>query len=94
MIWSVLSKDSKLDIVPFIHYGVIMLITGSSAIASVNFDESNEVGIKFTTNDTEYKFLAKDVDLVRRGIESTQAKSESVGRLIADYRKSGQLTQV
>ena len=71
-----------------------MLITGSSAIAAVNFDESNEVGIKFTTNDTEYKFLAKDVDLVRRGLESTLAKNESVGRLIADYRKSGQLTQV
>ena len=42
----------------------------------------------------KYKFLAQDVDLVRRGLESTIAKNESVGRLIADYRKSGQLTQV
>ena len=52
------------------------------------------MGITFTSQDTEYKFLAQDVDLVRRGLESTVAKNDSVGRLIADYRKSGQLTQV
>ena len=69
-------------------------IKGSSAIASVNFGSDSEVGITFTSQDTEYKFLAQDVDLVRRGLESTLAKNESVGRLIADYRKSGQLTQV
>ena len=71
-----------------------MQITGSSAIASINFGSDSEVGVTFTSQDQEYKFLAKDVDLVRRGIESTQSKNESVGRLIADYRKSGQLTQV
>ena len=71
-----------------------MLIKGSSAIAEVNFDETSEVGITFTSQDTEYKFLAQDVDLVRRGLESTIAKNESVGRLIADCRKSGKLTQV
>jgi len=71
-----------------------MQIKGSSAIASVNFGSDSEVGITFTSQDTEYKFLAQDVDLVRRGLESTVAKNESVGRLIADYRKSGQLTQV
>ena len=71
-----------------------MQIKGSSAIASVNFGSDSEVGITFTSQDTEYKFLAQDVDLVRRGLESTLAKNESVGRLIADYRKSGQLTQV
>ncbi len=71
-----------------------MQIKGSSAIASVNFGSDSEVGITFTSQDTEYKFLAQDVDLVRRGLDSTIAKNESVGRLIADYRKSGQLTQV
>jgi len=71
-----------------------MQIKGSSAIASVNFGSDSEVGITFTSQDQEYKFLAQDVDLVRRGLESTLAKNESVGRLIADYRKSGQLTQV
>ena len=76
------------------YYGEIMLITGSSAIAAVNFDDTSEIGIKFTSQDTEYKFLAKDVNLVRRGLENTVAKNDSVGRLIADYRKSGQLTQV
>tara|TARA_Y100001963_G_scaffold119548_1_gene166806 strand:- start:1379 stop:1594 length:216 start_codon:yes stop_codon:yes gene_type:complete len=71
-----------------------MQIKGSSAIAAVNFLSDSEVGIEFTSQDKEYKFLAKDVDLVRNGLESTLAKNESVGRLIADYRKSGQLTQV
>ena len=71
-----------------------MQITGSSAIASINFGSDSEVGVTFTSQDQEYKVLAKDVDLVRRGLESTLAKNESVGRLIADYRKSGQLTQV
>ena len=91
--YAVLSHDSKLDVVP-LHYGEIMLIKGSSAIAAVNFDETSEIGIQFTSQDTEYKFLAKDVHLVRRGLENTVAKNDSVGRLIADYRKSGQLTQV
>ena len=71
-----------------------MQIKGSSAIAAVNFLSDSEVGVEFTSQDKEYKFLAKDVDLVRNGLESTLAKNESVGRLIADYRKSGQLTQV
>ena len=62
--YAVLSYDSKLDVVP-LHYGEIMLIKGSSAIASVNFDETSEIGIQFTSQDTEYKFLAKDVNLVR-----------------------------
>ena len=71
-----------------------MQIKGSSAIANVNFGSNNEVGVTFTSQDKEYKFLATDIDLVRRGLESTVAKNESVGRLIADYRKSGQLTEV
>ena len=71
-----------------------MQIKGSSAIASINFGSDSEVGVTFTSQDKEYKFRATDIDLVRRGLESTVAKNESVGRLIADYRKSGQLTQV
>ena len=71
-----------------------MQIKGSSAIANVNFGSNNEVGVTFTSQDKEYKFRAPDIDLVRRGLESTLAKNESVGRLIADYRKSGQLTEV
>ena len=71
-----------------------MQIKGSSAIANVNFGSNNEVGVTFTSQDKEYKFRATDIDLVRRGLESTISKNESVGRLIADYRKSGQLTEV
>jgi len=71
-----------------------MQIKGSSAIANVNFGSNNEVGVTFTSQDKEYKFRATDIDLVRRDLESTVAKNESVGRLIADFRKSGQLTQV
>ena len=71
-----------------------MQIKGSSAIANVNFGSNSEVGVTFTSQDKEYMFKATDIDLVRRGLESTIAKNESVGRLIADYRKSGQLTQV
>ena len=71
-----------------------MQIKGSSAIAEINFGSDSEVGVTFTSQDKEYKFRATDIDLVRRGLESTLAKNESVGRLIADFRKSGQLTQV
>ena len=71
-----------------------MQIKGSSAIAQVNFGSNSEVGVTFTSQDKEYMFKATDIDLVRRGLESTLAKNESVGRLIADYRKSGQLTEV
>ena len=71
-----------------------MQIKGSSAIAQVNFGSNSEVGVTFTSQDKEYMFKATDIDLVRRGLESTIAKNESVGRLIADYRKSGQLTEL
>mgnify|MGYP001166224971 CR=1 FL=1 len=71
-----------------------MNITGSSAISAINFSDSNEVGVTFTSQDKEYKFLAQDADLVRTGLESTISKKESVGRLIAGYRANGQLTQV
>ena len=50
--------------------------------------------MKFQSNDTEYGFVAKDSTLVRTGLETAQAKGESIGRLISDYRKNGQLTAV
>ena len=60
-----------------------MQITGSSAIAAVNFGENNAVNVKFQGNDTDYGFVAQDSTLVRTGLESTISKGESVGRLIA-----------
>ena len=71
-----------------------MKITGSSAIAEINFTDSNEVGVQFTSQDKEYKFISSDVDALRSELESTLNKNESVGRLIAGYRASGKLTQV
>ena len=35
---------------------MIMQITGSSAIANVNFKDASLVGITFTSQDTEYDF--------------------------------------
>ena len=72
-----------------------MKITGSSAIAEVNLKDDSNLGIIFTSQDKEYMFKATDIDLVSR--EVTTANSDdnlSVGRLIAGYRKSGQLTEV
>tara|TARA_R100001082_G_scaffold110689_1_gene91375 strand:+ start:855 stop:1070 length:216 start_codon:yes stop_codon:yes gene_type:complete len=71
-----------------------MQITGSSAIAAVNFGENNAVNVKFQNNDTEYGFVAQDATLVKTGLESTISKGESVGRLIAQYRSEGQLKAV
>jgi len=69
-------------------------IAGSSAIQSVSFGDNNAVGVKFTSNDTEYGFVAKDQTLVRSGLESAIAAGRSVGQLIAQYRAEGQLTAV
>ena len=76
------------------YYVALMQITGSSAIAAVNFGENNAVGVKFTSNDTEYGFVAKDATLVRTGLESAISKNESVGKLISQYRTTGQLKAV
>ncbi len=79
----------------FLNYGVIMKINGSSAIANVNFDlDENQIGVTYTSQDKEYVFLAKDKNRVRTELASTTARNESVGRLINDYKKSGQLTEV
>jgi hypothetical protein len=53
-----------------------MQITGSSAIAAVNFGENNAVNVKFQNNDTEYGFVAQDATLVKTGLESTITKGE------------------
>ena len=71
-----------------------MKITGSSAIAEINFTDSNEVCVQFTSQPTEYKFISSDVDALRSELETTLNKNESVGRLIAGQRASGKLTQV
>ena len=71
-----------------------MKISNSSAIANIDFADNNKVLVQFTTNDTPYEFLAKDASLVRTGLESTINKGDSVGRLIASYRASGELTAV
>mgnify|MGYP001469801061 CR=1 FL=1 len=75
---------------------MIMQITGSSAIAKVNFVNpiKGDVGITFTSQDTEYGFLAKDANLVENGVRNALAKGDSVGKLIASYRREGQLTEV
>ena len=73
---------------------IIMQITGSSAIANVNFTDTNSVGITFCSQDKEYEFLAKDSNLVENGVRNALAKGDSVGRLIASYRAEGQLTAV
>ena len=73
---------------------MIMQITGSSTIANVNFKDASLVGITFTSQDTEYDFLAKDTNLVRNGLSNAISKGDSVGKLIASYRREGQLTEV
>jgi len=73
---------------------MIMQITGSSAIANVNFKDESLVGITFTSQDTEYDFKALDSNLVRNGLSNAIAKGDSVGKLIASYRREGQLTEV
>tara|TARA_Y100001972_G_C7639879_1_gene321431 strand:- start:1521 stop:1742 length:222 start_codon:yes stop_codon:yes gene_type:complete len=73
---------------------MIMQITGSSAIANVNFKDNSLVGITFTSQDTEYDFKALDSNLVRNGLDNAITKGDSVGKLIASYRREGQLTEV
>ena len=73
---------------------MIMQITGSSAIANVNFKDASLVGITFTSQDTEYDFKALDSNLVRNGLDNAVTKGDSVGKLIASYRREGQLTEV
>lgn len=71
-----------------------MNITGSSAIAAIDFNDSNAVSVQFTSKDTAYDFIAKDATVLRSDLETTIAKGESVGRLIAKYRREGNLQQV
>ena len=71
-----------------------MQITGSSAISNVNFKDNSLVGITFTTQDAEYDFKALDTNLVRSGLSNAISKGDSVGKLIASYRREGQLTAV
>ena len=54
-----------------------MKITGSSAIAEVNFKDDSNVGIIFTSQDKEYMFKATDIDLVTRDLDNYQKYSSS-----------------
>lgn len=72
----------------------VLNIANSTAVASVSFGDNNAVGVKFTSNDTEYGFIAKDQSLVREGLESAIASGQSVGKLISQYRADGQLQAV
>ena len=66
---------------------IIMKITGSSAIAEVNFKDDSNVGIIFTSQDKEYMFKATDIDLVTREVTTANSdKNQSVGRLINGYK--------
>ena len=69
-------------------------IQGSSAIAAVNFGENNAVEVQFKGNDKLYGFVAKDSSQLRNDLQSTLERNESVGSLIAGYRKSGKLQAV
>tara|TARA_R100001463_G_scaffold53118_2_gene104089 strand:+ start:748 stop:966 length:219 start_codon:yes stop_codon:yes gene_type:complete len=69
-------------------------IAGSSAIAAINFGEDNAVSVQFTSNDTAYGFVAKDSVRFQNELQSALDKGESVGRLVAASRASGELKAV
>jgi len=69
-------------------------IAGSSAIAAINFGEDNAVSVQFTSNDTAYGFVAKDSVRFQNELQSTLDRGESVGRLVAANRASGELKAV
>ena len=69
-------------------------LAGSSAIAAINFGEDNAVSVQFTSNDTAYGFVAKDSVRFQNELQSTLDKGESVGRLVAASRASGELKAV
>jgi len=73
---------------------MIMQITGSSAIAAINFGSDNAVSVQFTSKDTAYDFVALDATALKQEIETTVTKGESVGKLIAARRRDGSLKEV
>jgi len=87
-------KDTHCQITTLLFTMTTLNIANSSAVAAVSFGENNAVGVKFTSNDTEYGFIAKDQTLVREGLESALKGGQSVGKLIAQYRADGQLQAV
>lgn len=87
-------KDTHCQTTTLLFIMTTLNIANSSAVASVSFGDNNAVGVKFTSNDTEYGFIAKDQTLVREGLESAIKGGQSVGKLIAQYRADGQLQAV
>ena len=61
------------------------------------FKENNIVSIKFTSNDQEYDFKARDqeaYDYVTQGVEKTYAKKESMGKFLNAMRSSDRLVEI
>tara|TARA_B100000927_G_C16294348_1_gene400813 strand:+ start:185 stop:409 length:225 start_codon:yes stop_codon:yes gene_type:complete len=71
----------------------IMLISGSSAIAAISFNEGN-VDIQYTTNDKAYTYAAKNPSKFETDLQGVLDNKESVGRFVSNARTSGELTLV
>ena len=69
----------------------IMQITGSSAIAAISFNEGN-VDVQYTSNDKPYTYVAKNPSKFETELQSVLDSKESIGRFVANSRKSGELS--
>ena len=70
----------------------IMEFTDSSAIAKIQFDYvQNQVGIAYTYKPEQvYIFKCDDLTMVKEQVKTT----ESVGKLVSQFRKNGTLTSI
>jgi len=71
----------------------IMLISGSSAIAAISFNEGN-VDVQYHTNDKAYTYAAKNPSKFETDLQTVLDSKQSIGRFVANSRKSGELTLV
>ncbi len=69
----------------------IMQITGSSAIAAISFNEGN-VDVQYTSNDRPYTYVAKNPSKFESDLQGVLDSKESIGRFVANSRKSGELS--
>ena len=70
----------------------VLEFTDSSAIAKIQFDyEQNQVGIAYTYKPEQvYIFKCDDLTMVKEQVKTT----ESVGKLVSQFRKDGTLTSI
>jgi hypothetical protein len=70
----------------------VLEITNSSAIAKISFDyDENQVGIAYTYKPEQvYLFKCDDLTLVKDQVKVT----ESVGKLVSQFRKDGTLISI